>query len=310
MRVSAIAVLFLILYAPLVDAAAVQTGPFVVDTVLEGVWLFRVPANSAEYTNSLVVERDTGLLVVESQPSPRAANELIGAIGRVSPKPIRYLVLSHAHVESTGGASAFPESTLIIASPFTAQALADESTDLGADIRLRSPDPDAWVAPPRVEPQMLIGGDTVLTDGALRVSMHTVQLGHYPGTLVVRIDEPDVVFIGALATNDRNPYADPEQSSPREWVMWTNSLLFGGAKTIVPLRGEPFDVDALRDQRDALAWALGQVEYGIVERMTFDEIMESTTGSAEFSKHFDVAAKPFFGRGFIQRALELRGKKR
>ena len=42
-----------------------EASPFSIETLLDGVWLFRVPADSAEYTNSLVVERDAGLLVVD-----------------------------------------------------------------------------------------------------------------------------------------------------------------------------------------------------------------------------------------------------
>ena len=301
-----VVVLFLISSVSLGGPAAAESGPFVVDELLEGVWLFRVPATSATYTNSLVIERDAGLLVVESQPSPAAARRLIEAIHEVSPKPIRYLVLSHPHVESTGGASAFPESTLVIASAITHDALADDARDLAADIPLRASVPEAWVAPPRVLPQLLVGGTTVLADGRQRLELLGVAKGHYPGSLILRIEEPALYYIGAMATTDRNPHADAEFTDVGAWGLWLNSLLFAQPKTIVPLRGETLDVPALRVFRDSLAWLISRVDYAHVERIPVDEAVDFTLNSEGLDKHFDVDAKPSFLRGMIQRLVDKR----
>ena len=118
-----VAVSIVLLSATLIGPVhSAENQPFVVDTLLEGVWLFRAPEHPASHTNSLVIERKAGLLVVESQPSPAAARQLLRAIAAVSTKPVQYLLLTHAHVESTGGAAAFPESTLVISSKVTHDA--------------------------------------------------------------------------------------------------------------------------------------------------------------------------------------------
>jgi len=302
MRRLAIVVLLLVSSAPLIAGAS----PFAVDELLEGVWLFRVPADSAEYTNSLVIDRDQGLLVVESQPSPAAAKQLLEAIGEVSDKPIRYLVLSHPHVESSGGASAFPDSTLIIGSHATYEALADETTELGADIPLRSSDPDAWVAPPRVLPGLIVGGGFSLRDGSYPVELRTVARGHYPGSIVVLIEEPGLHYIGALVAADRNPHADTDLTNVSAWVSWINSLLFSRPKTIVPIRGEALDSDELRGFRNALSWLVSRLDYALIERIPHDEIVEFTLAADGFDKHFDLEVEPSFVRGLIERELERR----
>lgn len=302
MRRLAIVVLLLVSSAPLIAGAS----PFSVDELFDGVWLFRVPADSAEYTNSLVIDRDQGLLVVESQPSPAAAKQLLEAIGEVSDKPIRYLVLSHPHVESSGGASAFPDSTMIIASDSTFEALADETTELGADIPLRSSDPDAWVAPPRVLPGLIVVGGFSLRDGAYPVELRLVPRGHYPGSIVVLIEEPGLHYVGALVSPDHNPHADSELTNVGAWVSWINSLLFSQPKTVVPIRGEALDSAELRVFRNSLAWLVSRLDYALIERIPHDEIVEFTIGADGFDKHFDVEAEPSFVRGMIERELARR----
>ena len=89
---------------------------FIVDDVSEGVFLLRPVAARPELSNSLIVEREDGLLVVGPQASTSGAGELLQVIASISDKPVRYLVLTHAHAESVGGAAAFPESTLVIGS--------------------------------------------------------------------------------------------------------------------------------------------------------------------------------------------------
>ena len=87
--VRVVAVSIVLLCATLIGTAScAENQPFVVDTLLDGVWLFRAPEHPTSHTNSLVIEREAGLLVVESQPSPEAARQLLRAIAGVSTKPV------------------------------------------------------------------------------------------------------------------------------------------------------------------------------------------------------------------------------
>ena len=286
-----IALLFAALFGPL---GAAENHPFVVDELLDGVWLFRAPEHPASHTNSLVIERDAGLLVVESQPSPVAARELLKAIGEVSTKPVQYLLFTHAHVESTGGASAFPESTLVISSLITHDALDDGARDLSEETRLRAADPEAWVAPPRVRPDMLISSSTRLVDGKHVVELLPLHGGHCPGSLIVRIEAEGFYYVGSTIATDRNPFADVGHSDIRAWVNSLNSLSLLRPKIVVPLRGEGIDADALRRFRDSLTWVVGQVENAFIERIPVDEVLPFAMDSPLLGEYFDLAIEPSF----------------
>lgn len=290
-----VGVLVVLLCTTLIGTAScAENGPFVVDTLLDGVWLFRAPEHSASHTNSLVIEREAGLLVVEAQPSPEAARQLLRAIATVSTKPVQYLLFTHAHVESTGGASAFPESALVIASTLTHDALADETRDLSGETRLRATDPDAWTAPPRVLPDMLISSGTRLVDGKHIVELLPLAGGHYPGFVIVRIEAEGFYYVGSMVSTDRNPFADVEHSGIRAWVNSLNSLSLRRPETIVPLRGEGIDAETLRRFRDSLVWVVGQVENAFIEGIDADEVLSFAMDSPNLGKYFNLEADPSF----------------
>jgi glyoxylase-like metal-dependent hydrolase (beta-lactamase superfamily II) len=286
----------------LVPAMTAEVQPFVVDELLDGVWLFRAPDHAQSHTNSLVVEREAGLLVVESQPSPAAAKQLLRAIKDVSAKPVQYLLLTHAHVESTGGASAFPKSALVIASQITHEALADEAREIAGETRLRATDPDAWTAPPRVRPDLVVTSGTRLVDGKHVVEVVPLHGGHHPGSLIVRIEDAGFYYLGATISTDRNPFADAEYSDLRAWITTLNSLSLLRPEISVPARGKPIDTEALRRFRDSLTWVVGQVENAFIEGIDGDDVVPFAMDSPKLAEYFDLEADPSFVKTLFETA--------
>ena len=280
------------------------TEPFVVDELHDGVWLFRAPDHQATHTNSLVVDRETGLLVVDSQPSPAAARQLLQAIAEISSKPVTYLLLTHAHVESTGGASAFPDSTLLIASMVTHLALADEERDLAGETRLRTADPDSWKAPPRVRPDLVITSGTRLMDGERIVELLPLHGGHYPGSLILRLENVGLYYVGSAVVTDRNPFADVAHSDLRAWITSLNSLSVLRPELVVPSRGKPIDAETLRRFRDSLTWVVGQIENAFIEGIDTDKVIDFAMDSPELQEYFDLETDPSFVSTLFETAFK------
>ncbi|GAB3030997.1 MBL fold metallo-hydrolase [Bowmanella dokdonensis] len=75
-----------------------------IQAVSEGVWAAVQPAHRASNdSNSLIVEGDTGVLVVDSQESSADVKEIIRFIGTQIGKPVVYLVNTHWHGDHTQG---------------------------------------------------------------------------------------------------------------------------------------------------------------------------------------------------------------
>ena len=285
------------------SSGAAAESSFRAEPISEGVWLMRPTSEVALRTNSVVMEREDGLLVIESQPTPQAARELIAAIGKLSSKPIRFLVLSHAHTESTGGASAFPESTLVIASPQTQETLKDESRDLAVELRRYASLPADWEEPTRRLATLLSPSILKLDDPQLPVQIVPASRGHCHGLLLVQWNEGKSYYAGPLVFPDGNPYADTESTNLTGWITTMNSLALSRPEVILPLRGAAFDSDALRQQRDAIAWIRAEVSFAMVERVPVDEIVEAVLASDKLSRYFDPDQLPFIARTLIEVAV-------
>jgi glyoxylase-like metal-dependent hydrolase (beta-lactamase superfamily II) len=284
------------------EGATARAGePFRVDVLDDGVLLFQPTAPGPGRTNSLAIEQAAGWVVVEAQPTPDAARELLAALGKRSKKPIRYLVLSHPHAEAAGGASVFPESTIVVSSIDTQEALADPEHDFGGVLRAAAP--DTWREPPRRLPTLVAATTIRLLDDVNPVHVVPLRHAHSRGNLFVLIPESDVAYLGPVLYRDGNPYAGSADVSG--WLGTFNGILSDWeVGTLVPLRGEPAGRDDLRPLRDALAWLRGQVNEGFVEGLAPEAIPAWLVARPGFAERFDVEARPSFHRLLVERALD------
>ena len=275
---------------------------FEAQSLAPGVWVLRPQPADAFATNSLLVEREDGLLVVDAQPTPEAARRLLEVVARTSAKPVRYLVLSHAHAESVGGASAFPETTLVLGRAETRTALQDPEYDFGAEMRERAGDPGAWVAPKVRLPVLVIQAGVELHDPRNRVEIFPTPQSHSTSDIIVSVAQAGILWAGAISFPDRNPYA--RDGNVGGWIATLNQIAKMEPKIVVPSRGDPLDARDVRVQRESLAWLRGQIEQAFVDRVPAAEIPDRVLRAEELSRYFDTAAAPSFLRVLTEVALD------
>jgi glyoxylase-like metal-dependent hydrolase (beta-lactamase superfamily II) len=300
-RVARAAFLFAVLVVAAGPGAA--DGPFKVDTLVEGIHLFHPGASDAARTNSLVVEREDGLLVVDAQPTPAAAQELLAEIGRRFAKPVRFLVLTHPHADAAGGASAFPSTALVVASKGFLDAVGDASFDFGAEARERSAEPDRFVEPTRVRPTLVSPAPFTLDDRRFRVEILPIAKlpTHSSGDLAVWIPSAGVLAAGDVVWPSSNAYSRGANIS--NWLVSLNGLLDLRPTTVVALRGAAVDPRRVRVLRDAFAWIRGQVEDAFVNGSPSGKIADRILESPHSAKFLDLEATPSWVRQMIDQAV-------
>ena len=292
----------LLLLAPIV--AAPPDAAFNVETLTDGVHLFRPGDGQIERTNALVIEREDGLLIVGAQPTAAAARELIGAVGRHVDGEIRYLVLPHSHAEAAGGTSAFPESVLVIATQAFDQALDDEQYDFGAETRRRASAGADWQPPARPTATLLLEARVVLADPLNKVEIVPFGGLHSSGDLLVRVADDDVIYVGALLFPNGDPYAgqDPRDSDIARWTGQLSQLVRQHPQKLVPLRGPVIGFDEVRRQRNALSWLQAQVDDGVADDLPLEQVRDRILAAESIAEHFDVDS-PFL-LSFIDKAID------
>lgn len=299
-HVNGLVALFLAALAAPSAAPAAPDSPFQVDRLADGVMLFRPVQQSASRTNSLVIEREDDLLVVEGQPTAEAARELLAVISQHNSRPVRYLVISHPHAEAGGGASAFPEGTMVIASVDCRKALQDPRYDFGAEMRTRAG--ESWAEPARRMPTLVVRGPTDLDDPINPVQLFTVQQSHSSGDMLLYLPKHDLLYTGGILALDRNPFAG--DANVGGWLGVLNNISKQAPKIVVSLHGPAVDVQAIRAQRDAFAWMRGQVEAGFLEDLPLEEIPKRVLQTPGIEQYFDAKAQPSFLALFVKQVLE------
>jgi len=281
---------------------AVQLSP--------GIFLLRPAAGVRNHTNSLVFERSDGLLVVDAQPSPDAARDLLAAIAELSSEPVRYLVFTHPHLASSGGASAFPREVLRIAGRGYRDAVADPEFDYLAEWKASMADrPGALLLlqeeierRPRPAAVLTLMGRTRLEDPRHPIILMPIPPAHSPGDLLVFDPESRILAVGDLLFNDGNPYAG--QARIPSWIDRFNQILTMEPKKIVPLRGNAVEIARVRNQRDALRWLRRTVRKALAEKKDDEEISEELLAGQEIARYFNTRAIPSNLDLLIQKVVE------
>src|ERR1700744_4659466 len=96
-------------------------SPLHAQKIADGVW-FLLGDASKGYSNNVVIEMKDYLIVVDAN-YPGRARELVAGIGRLSPKPVRFVFDTHAHRDHAYGNIVWTEAG---ATTFAYQGVADE----------------------------------------------------------------------------------------------------------------------------------------------------------------------------------------
>jgi cyclase len=286
---------------PSVPAGGKRIGPFTVDTLAEGVHLFRPADGGSGRPNSLVVERSDGVLVVDGQSSPAGAKELLEAIARLIPKPVKYLVLTHPHADAAGGAPAFPKDVLVVSSDGCRAAMADGAFDFGAEARER--DSESWKEPERRLPTAVTNTEFRLEDPKHAVQILPIQAlpAHSAGDTLVWLRNEGIVAVGDLIAPSRGLWGTGANLG--NWIGVLNSIVSEKPKIVVPLHGPPTDAQELRLTRDALSWVRGSVQQAFVDGVPSGMIPEKVLSSEDLIRYFGASVPRPVLRALVEQSV-------
>src|SRR5437868_4230401 len=83
-------------------------------------------------TTNMFVVTDRGVLVADGQGSPAETKRLVDAIAKITPQPIKFVVICSDHGDHTGGNASFPRDVKYVVNPFS-KAILDEQAERAAE---------------------------------------------------------------------------------------------------------------------------------------------------------------------------------
>lgn len=143
-----------------------------------------------------VVGRD-GVVVIDTQRSADVARLQIAQIARVTPKPVKTIIVTHGDPDHVGGLMAYSAGSTIIAHENTrAQILATAREPDGTSPSLPT---YRAIAAERLPNRTIGSTETIMADGVVITLLH-VAPAHSSGDLVVFLPRQKVAYVGDLLT--------------------------------------------------------------------------------------------------------------
>jgi glyoxylase-like metal-dependent hydrolase (beta-lactamase superfamily II) len=210
--------------------------------VAPGVWMVQgasalgTPANRNFISNAGFVVTDDGVVAIDGLGSPALADELLAAIARITPRPVRHVIVTHYHADHVYGLQSFKErGANIIAHRDGREYLASET----AQLRLQASRSE--LAPWIDERTRLVPADrwidaaVTLDVGGTKFVLQPAGPAHTPEDLVVHLPQRGVLFAGDLVFRGRIPFVG--QADSARWIESLDRLLAFDARLIIPGHG-------------------------------------------------------------------------
>ena len=219
--------------------AAAQTPsptkqPFALKQIGPGVY-----AAISDESNAGFVIGDDSVLVVDSFFEPDTAKALLDEIRRITPKPVRYLVNTHYHLDHVAGDRIFKDAGAIIVTHRNVRAWMQPE-----NLHMFGAVPDAAFKA-RMEqriaqlplPDLVTESPVTIWLGARRIEIRPAE-GHTGGDLVVSVPDAKVLFCGDMLWRMPPNIVDGKVSA---WIATARSfeqLPDAAAMTFVPGHGD------------------------------------------------------------------------
>jgi glyoxylase-like metal-dependent hydrolase (beta-lactamase superfamily II) len=255
--------------------------------VAEGVWFVQgeaaqgSSANRNFISNAGFVVTPDGVVVIDALGSPALAEQLLAQIRRITPLPVRHVIVTHYHADHIYGLQVFKATGAnVIAHALGRDYLSSDT----ARLRLDASRQDLW---PWIDDKTRIvaadrwldAPETKLAVGGVDFVIRHAGPAHTAEDLAVWLPQRGVLFSGDLVFRGRIPFVG--QADSRQWIASLEKLIADAPRTVVPGHGpastEPLaDLKLTRDYLVHLRQAMGEAARNLEP---FDEAYDRTDWS-------------------------------
>ena len=283
----------------LVQAGPAHAAPAGTDIELtpvklsEHAWYFHGESGMASAANKgymsnagFVVTKDE-VVVFDALGSPALGEAMIAAIGRITPLPIKLVVISHYHADHFYGLQAFKalgaevwaheRATHYLNSPVATERLAIRQQDLYP-----------WVneSTRMIAPDKLLSGGMKFSRGGVDFEIIDAHGSHADDDIMLMVRPDGVLFAGDLFFSGRVPFVGDANSA--QWLLALDKMLDSKPAIVVPGHGAASSDPrpGMEMTKEYLRYLRAEMGRAVADMQTFDEAYENT----DWSRYQDMPA--------------------
>lgn len=263
-----------------------QTAPLTVVPVKERVYF--VKGGSGANTGFVAGEKE--VIVIDAKMTEASTKEVLAEIGKVTPNPVRTIILTHSDGDHVNGLPGFPTGLRILAHANTRRDMEDAIQSQGQ----KSLQPYL--------PNETFTESRTLTIGGVPFELLYFGPAHTSGDLIVFLPKQRVAFVGDLLFVGRDPLIHRQKGgSSAGLVQVLRRMLALDADTFLSGHADPLTKAAIQTLLTSIEEKQAKVRALAAQGQTLDQIraaMGVTTGegAARFPSLVDVIYQEVTGK--------------
>ena len=244
-------------------------------------------ANKGYMSNAGFVVTKDEVVVFDALGSPALGEAMIAAIGRITPLPIKLVVVSHYHADHFYGLQAFKalgaevwaheRATHYLNSPVATERLAIRQQDLYP-----------WVneSTRMIAPDKLLSGGMKFSRGGVDFEIIDAHGSHADDDIMLMVRPDGVLFAGDLFFSGRVPFVGDANSA--QWLLALDKMLDSKPAIVVPGHGTASSDPrpGMEMTKEYLRYLRAEMGRAVADMQTFDEAYEGT----DWSRYQDMPA--------------------
>lgn len=238
-------------------------------------------------SNAGFVVTDDGVVVVDALGTPSLGQAMITAIGKITKKPVKRVIITHYHADHFYGLQAFKSVGAEVWAHRNARDYL-ESGEGAARLEQRRNDLSPWVDRNTrlISPDVWLDTDMTFTLGGMRFEIVHLGPAHAPDDIIVIVGGSGVIFTGDILFTGRIPFVGEADS--KRWLETFSRLLDKKPRIMVTGHGAPSREPAkdLTLTRDYLMYLRKTMGKAVEDFVAFDEAYART----DWSRFADMPA--------------------
>jgi glyoxylase-like metal-dependent hydrolase (beta-lactamase superfamily II) len=211
------------------------------------------------------------VIVIDAKMTEESSRAMLAEIQKLTPNPVKYVVLTHSDGDHVNGLAGFPPGLTIIA---------HENTKRDMEEAFKDPKMSALLP---YLPNETFAGDRPLNIDGVRVNLLYFGPAHTSGDLVVYLPDQKIAFIGDLAFLGRDPLIHRQKGGTSFGLAQTlKKLLALDADTFISGHNDPLTKADIQGLLTAIEEKQAKVKALIEQGKSLDEI-KSAFGVADTS---------------------------